>query len=263
MTRKLLPFIGVLMSLLYCEKVSAQQNGDHGQLWNEYILNHTFNDKWETELDIGQTFTSLEQNTSVFGTLSQVYGRAWVHFSPSEKWKLSFFYAYYYNHNVPEINQTEAPEWRSAMQAIYRIHTGRYTLSTRARIEDRHIYNPDSVYEAVNRLRTQLKIVYPLNGSSIEKKVIYGFSSDELFFKTKSKISGPDLFDRNRFTIGLGYAFTDNIQLELSYVNEALPRSGAVNFNNAIQINLSFNNLFENIGRKLFGPKKPLQAIDR
>ncbi|WP_443939008.1 DUF2490 domain-containing protein [Pedobacter sp. MW01-1-1] len=252
----------ILVCICNTEKVSAQSDQTLNQFWSEYALTHTFNDRWVAQLDMGLSTTAVSENKTVFGSIAQVYARGWVHYYPGNRWKLSGFYAYFYNHFVPEISQRQAPEWRSALQGIYRIKDGRFALSTRLRYENRHIYNPDSVYEAVNRIRTQLKFSMPINGKVIDEGVLYTFASDELFFKNKSKISGPNLFDRNRFTIGFGYALTRDMQVELSYANEILPRKSRTEIYNAFQINIAVNNLFYNLKKELFPHKKPIRALD-
>ena len=127
---------------------------------NAFEFIHDLNEKWVLQFDAGQSWTSKPSDQNTLHSLSQLYGRAWAHYLPNDKWKLSFFYAYYYNKYLPEINQREAPEWRSAVQAIYYITRNRFTISARGRFEDRHIYNTDSVYEAVERFRSQIKVMF-------------------------------------------------------------------------------------------------------
>lgn len=253
---KLLFFLSLLTINLLATLRANAQTQSYTQANNEFDFNHHLSEKWALELNLAQSWTTIPGHNNLFSSLSQLYGRGWVHYSPDNKWKLSFFYAYYYNKYVPEIKQRSAPEWRSAMQAIYYIARNRAIISTRWRIEDRHIYNPDSVYEAVERLRGQIKIVYPFNGSAIALHVIYGISSDELMFKTSSKVSGPNLFDRNRFLAGIGYGVTRNLQMELVYSNEYLPRTPISNSYNAIQLTLIFNNVLPRLNKALFGGHK-------
>ena len=108
----------------------------------------------------------------------------------------------------------------------------------------------------MDRLRGQIKIVYPFNGPVIALHVLYGIASEELMFKTSSKISGPNLFDRNKFTAGIGYGITKNLQIELTYGNEYLPRTPVSNSYNAISCNLIFNNVLPRLENLLFGGKK-------
>jgi hypothetical protein len=256
MMPKLLFFFSLLTISLMATRIADAQTQSYTQANNEFDFNHDLSEKWTLELNLGQSWTTIPHHDNLFSSLSQLYGRGWVHYSPNNKWKLSFFYAYYYNKYVPEIEQRSAPEWRSAVQAIYYISRNRAIISTRWRIEDRHIYNPDSVYEAVDRLRGQIKMVYPFNGPAIAPHVIYGITSDELMFKTSSKVSGPTLFDRNRFTVGFGYGLTKNLQMELTYSNEYLPRTPISDSYNAIQMTLIFNNVLPRLDKALFGGHK-------
>ncbi len=58
----------------------------------------------------------------------------------------------------------------------------------------------------------------------LRQGVIYVYASEEIIFRSKAKETGMTYFDRNLFTIGAGYLFTDDLQLELAYVNEFVPR---------------------------------------
>jgi hypothetical protein len=245
----------LIINLFVILKVQAQTQS-YKQFNNEFDFNHDLSQKWALEFNAGQSWTTLPGHDNLFSSLGQVYGRLWVHYAMNDKWKFSFFYAYYYNHYVPEIDQRQAPEWRSAMQAIYYIERRRAIITTRWRIEDRHIYNPDSVYEAVDRLRGQIKIVYPFNGKVIDLHVLYGIASEEVMFKTSSKVSGPEIFDRNKFTMGVGYGPTRNTQIELTYGNEYLPRGSVSDNYNAVQVNVVFNDVLPRLKKFIFGEKK-------
>jgi hypothetical protein len=255
-------YLSFLLLLILANSTSfAQEKPDvkYNQFWNEYAFNHNLSQAWALELDIGLTSSSIPSDNNPFYGITQFYVRGWAHYYPDDRWKLSVYYAYFYNRNVPELSQRKAPEYRSAIQGTYYILRGRNKLSTRFRIEDRHLQNEDGFFEAVNRFRIQAKYVYPFTGPAITKDVLYGFTSDELFFKTKSEISGPDNFDRNRFTIGLGYVLTDAIQLEISYANETLPRDNRTEIINAVQLNVVFTDFLSSIKK---APEREKKAIE-
>lgn len=179
--------------------------------------------------------------------------------SPMRDGRYHFFYAYYYNKNVPELNQDQAPEFRIAAQVTYLLlKQSRLKLNIRSRLEDRHLRNEDGFFEAVGRFRFQARAVYPFK-QNIVKNEFYGFVSDELFFKTKSQVSGSEFFDRNRFTGGLGYFIKDDIQLEISYANEIMPRKQTSQLVNAIQFNVVFNDFFPNLIKSLKPKKRILE----
>lgn len=101
--------------------------------------------------------------------------------------------------------------------------------------------------EAVERFRFQIRTTYPLTKKSTNASTMYVFLSDELFFKTKSQISGPDFFDRNRASLGLGFKMAEDIKIEAAYVNEIMPREGTNKLVNAIQVKGIFNNFFSHV----------------
>jgi len=229
----------------------AQKTTTHyAQFWNEVQFTRALEGKWSLEFNFGNTWTSKENESNLFYKKSQLYVRGWAHYYASPRWKLSLFLAYFYNKNVPEISQTENSEIRVALQTTYFFHKIDYTLSTRVRFEDRSIENNDGYMETVFRFRWQGKLVVPFNGKFIHAGTIYGLVSDEIFFKTESNVSGSSIFDRNRFTLGAGYSFTDDIVVEVTYANEYLPRATNTDWINAAQVTLGFNNLFANLKNK-------------
>ncbi len=255
--RLLLISVFLLGVFIFCNNNGYCQNKTYNQFWNEFQFTRPLKGKWALEFNFGQTWTSTPVDKNFFHTNAQLYLRAWVHYYASPRWKLSFSYAYFYNKDVPEINQSKLPELRASYQATYFIKKIGYTLSTRMRLEDRHILDSNNVYEASYRYRQQIKLVYPFNSKVIRKNSVYGFSSEEIYLKTSASVTGSQFFDRNRFTIGAGYSITDDFQLEASYANEYLPRNGGNEIYHALQINLLFNNLFSNITKKIFsGPEK-------
>ncbi len=238
--------------LIFSVSISEAQTNSYSQFWNEFAFTRSLKGKWVAELNLGQTWSSTPDINKPFYVNAQLYVRGWIHYYASPRWKLSSFFSYYYNRAVPELNQKQLPELRFALQGTYYIHKVRYTLLTRLRIEDRKLKTEDGIWQAFYRFRTQIKLVYPINGKTIRKGVVYGIGSDELFFKTGALISGGQFFDRNRLTLGAGYSFSDDFQVEITYANEYLPRKEVDEIYNAFQVNVNFNNFFSNIKKKYF-----------
>lgn len=230
---------------------SYGQNTTYNQFWNQIQFNQTLSKKWATELDFGSTHSSTESSSNLFENTTQRYIRGWTHYYFSPRWKFSSSLAYYNNKDVPEIGQFESPEWRFSLQGIYYFHKTGYTLSTRMRGELRHIKNRDEDFENVFRYRQQIKYIQPINSKFLRKGVVYAIASDEIYLKSGAKVTGESFFDRNRLNIGAGYLFTDDTQLEITYCNEYLPRNNANQITNAASVTLSFNNLFQNVKKKI------------
>lgn len=239
-----------LFVIFLITNISFGQTTTYNQFWNEVQFNRTINEKWSTEINIGAAYSSTESSSNIFEQNTQRSVRAWGHYYYSPRWKLSSFLAYNYNKDVPEIGQFKSPEIRFALQGIYYFHKIGYTLSTRMRMELRHMRNEDGDYDNVLRYRQQIKYLKPINSKILREGVIYAVASDELFFKSGTKVTGLSFFDRNRLNIGAGYLFSDDIQVELTYANEYLPRDNQSQIVNAASLTISFSNLFKNLNKK-------------
>lgn len=250
----------LILVVFLTTSINYGQTTTYNQFWNEVQFTNTFNEKWSTELDLGNSFSSTESSSNIFENNVQRSFRIWGNYYLSPRWKTSAFVAYYDNKDVPEIGQFKSPEWRYALQGTYYFHKIGYTLSTRLRLELRHIRNEDYDYENVFRYRQQIKYLQPINSKVLRKGVIYGIASDEIFFKSGTKVTGESFFDRNRLNVGAGYLFNDDIQLEVTYANEYLPRNDGNQIINAASLTLTFNNLFRNVTDKLLHKNKTIPS---
>jgi hypothetical protein len=122
--------------------------------------------------------------------------------------------------------------------------------------EIRFIMNEDGLFEDNYRYRQMIKYLQPINGKVLRKGVVYFVITEELLFKTNSRSDGISFFDRNRFEIGAGYLFTDDIQFEATYLNEFMPRDDGNQMYNTLQLTLTVNNLYSKIKRMAFRPKE-------
>jgi hypothetical protein len=251
--------IFVLCFFLGCISLRVDaQTEKYKQFWNEVQFTRTISEKWVGEINLGGTFSSTPLESKIFKTNIQRTARIWGHYYFSPRWKLSSFFAYYYNKDVPDIGQYESPEWRLALQGIYYIHKIGYTLSTRMRGELRFIRNQDLEYDNVYRYRQQIKFLKPINSQLLRQGVFYFVSSDEIFVKSAAKTTGITFFDRNRFSAGAGYIVTDDLQLELTYVSEFLPRDNRNQLYHALSLAVTFNNFLPNVRKKFAA--KPVES---
>lgn len=235
---------------------SYGQTTSYNQFWNQIEFNQTLSDKWATEIDLGTSYSSTASSSNLFENTIQRSVRGWGHYYFSPRWKFSTFIAYFNNKDVPEIGQFESPEIRFSLQAIYYFHKTGYTLNTRMRSEFRHMRNQDDEYENVFRYRQQIKYIQPFNSKILREGVVYGVLSDEIYLKSGAKVTGESFFDRNRLIIGVGYLFTDDIQVELTYCNEYLPRNSSDQVTNAASLTVTFNNLIRNLKKKIASKHK-------
>jgi hypothetical protein len=237
----------VLLIIFVSPLIVNAQTTHYSQFWNEILMNHAFKSKWVAEMDLGSKFSTTPTEKNPLKTNIQRYITGWAHFHLSSHWKFSSSLTYYYNKYEPEIEQSKTYEWRVGLQSTYYFHKIRYSLSTRMRAELRLMGDSTGIYEDVYRYRQQIKFQIPFNSKSMRKGVVYLFTSDEVFFKSTAKSTGFEFFDRNRFTLGTGYLITDDIQVELAYVNEYLPRTKGNQVYNDLSLTFTFNNLVQNL----------------
>ncbi|WP_264537559.1 hypothetical protein [Flavobacterium sp. N1736] len=94
----------LLLFLLLLNLNSYSQTDKLNQFWNEYAFTKDINQNWVIQADAGLNTSSIPDSRNMFHNLTQVYLRAWIHYYPSQRWKLSAFIAYFHNSNVPELN---------------------------------------------------------------------------------------------------------------------------------------------------------------
>ena len=235
------------------------QTNSFTQLGNEFRFVRAISDKVAAEIYFGSTFSNTPSNNKVLSTNIQRYLSGWVHYYYSPRWKFSSSLAYYYNKDVPDIGQYFSPEWRLSLQGMYYFHKTGYTLVTRMRGEFRYMMNSEGVYEDKYRYRQMIKYTKPINGKVLRKGIVYFVTSEELLFKPDAKSTGVTFFDRNRFELGGGYMVTDDLQLELTYVNEFVPRDNVNEMYNVVSFTATFNNPLTNLKKhisSLVSPKK-------
>jgi hypothetical protein len=235
--------------------VNAQAT--YTQLWNEIDLVRLINDKWSAELDLAGAFSNTPSETRVLKTNIQRNFLLWAHYQYSPRWKFSSFIAYYRNKDVPDLGQYEAPEWRLALQGKYFFHKTGYILNTDMRFEIRFVADEEGNFDDVYRYRQKLKFLLPLNSKVLRKGVVYLYTSDEIMFRSQAKEEGMKYFDRNLLFIGAGYLITDDLQIELAYVNEFVPRDDENIVNNAVALTITFNNLFYKLRKLVMNEIKP------
>ena len=249
-TRFYLNTSNILFLMLFMYFPIFGQVEKENQYSNEFQINKTVGKKSALEFDLGQSFTSGLNETNPLYKSSQLSFLTWYHYFANKKWKFSGATGYFFNKDVPEINQNELPEIRISVQAIYYFSRSiDYTLSNKFLIEDR-ILIEDKNIGIVYRFRESIKLIYALSTIKTGKGSLYGIAAEEVFFKTGGNITGQQFFDRNRLTLGCGYSFSDHIQMELSYLNEYLPRTTNDLMYNIISTSIIFNDIITGMKKK-------------
>lgn len=236
-----------LFFFLCVNHILHTQTTSYNQFWNEFAFTHPIKEKLSIELDLDNSFSNTPENPRLLSTYTQFATIFGLHYYYSGKVNFSFFCAYFSNQYVPEIGQREYPELRFSAQGIYFFKKIGYILQNRSRLEYRLIENSMGQIDDVFRLRERIRYTKPFGRKFIREKTYYGIISDEIFFKSPSTITGSQVFDRNDLTAGLGYAVNNDFTVDLLYTFQYLPRSSGDEIYQAIQLNITINNPFQNL----------------
>jgi len=239
--------IKLLLIIMYLPLNTQAQTTVYNQLANEIQLTRSIGNKFALELFVNGTFSSTPSESQITKTHIQRGGQFWAHYYLTSRWKFTTGLTYYYNIELPEIEQIESTEWRPSIQAIYYINKIGYTLIARLRAEGRFFIKDEDQMDNSYRFRPLLKYLKPINSKVLRQGVFYAVASEELFLRTLEKQSGARYFDRNWFTIGPGYMVTDDLQLEFTYTHEFVPRDNGNTLNNLFAFTITYNNLISNI----------------
>lgn len=106
-------------------------------------------------------------------------------------------------------------EKRAFQQVTFDHDIGRTSVSSRFRVEERFINNPD---EFVLRIRYLISMRIPFNRKG-EKEKLYGILKNEI----RMNIKKEDPFDSNRITAGLGIKLSKKSAIELAFINQLSP----------------------------------------
>lgn len=256
---KRLSLLKLILLFCFLSKSATSQTTLYNQFWNDFQFVTPLKNRWATEVNIGQVWTSAPPvNKNLLYANAQWYVRGWIHYYAGHRWKLSAFTGYNHNQAIESIKQEGLPEIRSAIQVIYYLSKRKYTVTNRVRFEDHHDKNIDGEFTVTYRLRNQLKLVLPFNDSVIRKGAWYGAVSEEVFTRTSQSLFKSSLIGSNRFTIGCGYSFTNDFLLEIDYSNDCYFIKKSPIAYNTIQLNFSFYNWLPNFKEKFFKKRNKL-----
>ncbi|GGX24402.1 DUF2490 domain-containing protein [Aquimarina muelleri] len=140
-------------------------------------------------------------------------------------------YAYISNHLYDSDRKSpEVEEHRIWQQFITTNNLWRLKFEHRYRIEERFIEN-----EFNTRFRYRLMVFLPINKPKIEEGTLFLGVYDEIFINGKE-----ELFDRNRLYGGLGYQFSENLNLQAGILYQRLRNTGKTFLQFGVVFNTDF-----------------------
>ena len=194
-----------LAILLALPTIVNAQDSNLGN-WLIYIGSKKLNSKWNIHNEVQY------RNYNAIGDLEQLLLRTGVGYNVNDKNNVLLGYGYILSENyIGESDDKIAiNEHRVFQQYITKQNIGKVSLSHRYRLEQRFVEEDFKL-----RFRYFLSLKIPLKIKEKGTSPLYLSAYNEIFLNSKSSI-----FDRNRVYGGLGYNLSENIKIELGYINQ-------------------------------------------
>lgn len=221
----------------FAQKQINKQSG----VWLGYFNQTRLTDKWGIWLDLHARRTDFLDRWS-----TQII-RPGITYYANERLRFTAGYAYARTFPTAGLH-TVRPENRLWQQVLWTSRQKRLQTQQWIRLEERFnrkIAN-DQLLDGSNfnfRFRYLLNLMVPLNRDFLEPKTLFFAFNDEIHINAGKQIT-YNLFDQNRFFVGLGYQFTKGLNMQVGYMNQfqQLPSGNHFNSNNVLRI-FVFHNL--------------------
>lgn len=205
----------LILTLFFSTLSFAQIDEDQTGAWYMYFWNTTFK-----ESKFGLQGDVQYRNWDLGGDLEQLLLRGGVTYSPENAdIKFTLGYAHITTGDFGDSNDTFG-ESRIYQEALLPQLVGsRFYLTHRFRYEQRWVEEQDTR----TRFRYNLFLNVPLNQPTLNKNALYVALYNELFINGERSIGSGntvELFDRNRFYAAMGYSLSDNLRLQLGYMEQ-------------------------------------------
>jgi len=194
-----------LAILLALPTIVKAQDSNLGN-WLIYIGNKKLNSKWNIHNELQY------RNYNAIGDLEQLLLRTGVGYNVNDKNNVLLGYGYILSENyIGESDDKIAiNEHRIFQQYTTKQDISKVRLSHSYRLEQRFVEEDFKL-----RFRYFLSLKIPLKIKETGTSPLYLSAYNEIFLNSKSSI-----FDRNRVYGGLGYNLSENIKIELGYINQ-------------------------------------------
>ena len=214
MKKSLLVLI-ISISLFTPKNGNAQINENEMGAWYMYFFNTTFKESpWGIQGDV------QFRNWNIAGDLEQLLLRGGVTYKPKKtNIKLTLGYGNVTTGSYGPDKSTSS-ESRIYQEALFPVQFGnRLYTNHRFRYEQRFVEGQD----LRSRYRYNLFLNIALNKTEMDKKTVYLALYNELFINGQRSVGNGntvEIFDRNRFYVGLGNIIKKGLKIQLGVMNQ-------------------------------------------
>ncbi|MEP0710507.1 DUF2490 domain-containing protein [Algoriphagus sp.] len=218
---KAVAFSSLFLFLSFWPKLTfAQKDVTHQQLiWYGYFLTVPIDENWSVVAEIQErhfVHPFAQHQWSLRSHLHRKLGES--------GWEASAGFALFFqsaNNPRSELGLVE-PELRGHLEMAYKQKLGKLTFDHRYRAEARYFHNlnllktelTDGYFFGSFRFRYRIMASYPI-WQRKQNQVLKVIAGDELMVQSGEKVDY--VFDQNRLIAGFNYAFSPNLNVEVTY----------------------------------------------
>lgn len=237
MKKILLPLL-----LLVCCAGFSQKTVQNQRTWFAYIGQYKVSEKWGYHIEAQfRLDNQLQQN------LQNLFRVGGIYYLSSQE-HVSGGYALVNTFSLSQDRFFKENRLWEQYQLNHKWNNAKNTMTHRFRLEQRWVEHLDGDPNVANptyyqnRLRYLNRNLFHLTNLRSEKEEIYAVVQNEAFVNLGDNKINSKFFDQNRFLVGLGLNYNNNIRLELGYMNHYITSSsGNDAVNHTISISLLQN----------------------
>lgn len=232
------------IALAFFTAAFSQQTKQDQRVWFAYTGQYKVSDHWGYHIEAQfRLDNELKQN------LQNLYRVGAVYFLSDTK-TLTAGYALVNTFSASADDYFKENRFWQQFQMNKKWHDNKNTITHRFRLEQRWVDKISLVGDDVislgtnyqNRLRYLNRNLFHLLNFKETNEELYVVLQNEAFANIGSNKVNSKIFDQNRFLVGLGLNYNNNIRLELGYLNHFVTSSNSGNtMNHTVSISLIQN----------------------
>ncbi|HQW69350.1 MAG TPA: DUF2490 domain-containing protein [Flavobacterium sp.] len=220
-----------LIFLVITSKSFAQKTVQDQSVWFAYTGQYKASEKWGYHIEAQfRLDNELEQNLQ---NLYRIGGIYYLSKNQSLTAGLSLIKTYSVS---TDAFFTENRIWQQ-YQLNTKWNSEKNTITHRVRLEERWVDQITLIDDEVKKLATNYQSrvrylnrnLFHLYNFKSTNEELYAVVQNEVFFNIGNNKVNSKFFDQNRFLVGLGLNYNNNIRIELGYLNHYITSSSAQN----------------------------------
>lgn len=228
--------------MLVCTSGVSQKTFQNQQVWFSYTGQYKVSKNWGYHIEAQfRLDNQLQQNLQDAFRIGGIY-----FLSPNENLIGGYALVNVFNKSLDKFFR-ENRFWEQ-YQINKKWSNNKNTFTNRFRLEQRWVQHlatdigESNTMNYQNRFRYLNRNLFHIMNLRSTGEEIYGIVQDEVFLTLGDNKINSKVIDQNRFLIGLGLNYNNNIRLELGYVNQFVTASAGNNvMNHVVSISLLQN----------------------